>query len=193
MGLEKFLATSEGDRVENPRHLRRAEAELKRTQRRVSKLRAGGSRRRKMVQTLARRHRRVRRARRDFHFKAALRLVRQYDTIAVEDLNVRGLARGMLAKSVADAGWSQFIGILCAKAEEAARTVTLVNPNGTSQVCSGCRCKPSERKTLSVRTHRCTECGLEIDRDVNAAINILHLAATEQRGRADPSASGMRQ
>jgi putative transposase len=189
LGLEKFLTTSDGDLVPNPRPLRRAEVELKRCQRRVSKRRRGGHRRRKLVQTLARKHRRVERTRRDFHFKTALDLVRHNDLIAVEDLNVRGLARGMLAKSVADAGWSQFIGILCAKAEEAARTVVSVNPSGTSQVCSGCGCDPKERKTLSARIHRCPECGLVTDRDINAARNVLHLAVSEKGGRADPSAS----
>lgn len=190
LGVEKFLATSDGEFVENPHHLRRAEAELKRTQRRASKRRRGGKRRRKMVQVLARRYRRVERARCDHHFKTALRLVRQYDTIAVEDLNVRGLARGILANSVHDAGWSQFIGILRGKAESAARVVKSVNPSGTSQVCSGCGCMPRDKKSLSVRTHRCSECNLLLDRDTNAARNILHLAVSEKRGRAGPSASG---
>lgn len=191
MGLEKFLATSEGEFVENPRHLQHASHALKRVQRRVSKRRKGGSRRRKMVRTLARRHRAVERARRDHHFKTALRLVRRYDTIAVEDLNVRGLARGMLARSVHDAGWSQFIDILCDKAESAGRTVVKVNPSGTSQICSGCGYRPERRKTLSERTHRCERCALVLDRDVNAAINILHLAASERRGDGQrPSASG---
>ena len=190
VGLEKFLATSDGEVVENPRHLRRAESELKRCQRKVSKRKEGGSRRRKLVHTLARKYRRVQNARRDFHFKTALQLVRKYDLIAVEDLNVCGLARGMLAKSVYDAGWSQFVSILCAKAAEAGRTVVRVDPSGTSQVCSGCGCVPEERKTLSARTHRCGACGLEIDRDVNAAINILHTAVSEKRGRAGPSGSG---
>lgn len=190
VGLEKFLATSDGDFVENPRHLRRAEAALKRTQRRVSKRKRGSNRRRKMACTLARRHRKVQRARRDFHFKTARKLVQQYDFIAVEDLNVRGLSRGILAKSVHDAGWSQFIDILRFKAEEAGRQVVAVNPSGTSQVCSGCGCEPSERKTLAVRTHRCSECGLVLDRDTNAARNILHLAASAKRAGAPPSGSG---
>lgn len=190
VGLEKFLATSDGTFIENPRYLRRAEAELKRTQRRVSKRQRGGARRRKMVQVLARRHRRVERARRDHHFKVALKLVRQYDLIAVEDLNVRGLARGMLAKSVHDAGWGQFVEILRGKAESAGRVVKAVNPSGTSQVCSGCGCAPAEKKSLSVRTHQCPECGLMLDRDVNAARNVLHLAASETRAGAPPSASG---
>jgi putative transposase len=184
VGLTQFLSTSDGEFVANPRHLRMAETELKRTQRRVSKRKRGSVRRQKMVRTLARKHRRVERARRDFHFKIALGLVRKYDLIAVEDLNVRGLSRGMLAKPVNDAGWSQFAEILRFKAESAGRVVIAVNPNGTSQVCSGCGCVPLERKTLAVRTHRCSECGLVLDRDTNAARNILHLA------RAEPSASG---
>lgn len=189
VGLEKFLSTSEGEFVENPRHLRRAAAALKRTQRRVSKRKRGGSNRRKMVQVLARRHRKVERARRDFHFKTALKLVERYDVIAVEDLNVRGLARGMLATSVNDAAWGRFFEILCFKAESAGRTFVAVNPSGTSQVCSGCGCEPRERKTLSVRVHRCAECGLVLDRDTNAARNVLHLA--QQRGLGqEPSASG---
>jgi putative transposase len=189
VGLEKFLSTSDGAFVENPRHLRSAEAALKRTQRSVSKRKRNGANRRKMVRILARKHRGVERARRDFHLKTALDLVRKYDTIAIEDLNVRGLSRGMLAKSVNDAGWGQFFGILCFKAESAGRTVIAVNPSGTSQICSGCGCEPRERKTLSVRVHRCAECGLSLDRDVNAARNILHLA-TNQTARAEPSASG---
>jgi len=190
VGLENFLTTSDGEVVENPRHLRRAEAALQRCQRKVSRRQRGGARRRTLVQTLARKHRRVPNARRDFHFKTALALVRKYDRIAAEALNVRGLARGLLAKSIADAGWSQFTAILCGKAEEAARTVIAVNPRGTSQVCSGCGHEPRERKTLAVRIHQCPECGLVLDRDVNAARNILHLAATKHKAGAPPSASG---
>src|SRR5690606_9685543 len=186
---EKFLATSDGEFVENPRHLRRVEAALKRAQRRVSKRKRGSKRRQKMVRILARRHRKVQRARRDFHFKTARKLVQQYDLIAVEDLNVRRLSRGRLAKSVHDAGFSQFIAILTFKAAEAGKRVVAVDPSGTSQVCSGCGCEPREKKSLSVRTHRCSECGLVLDRDHNAARNILHLALSEKVG-APPSGSG---
>lgn len=204
VGLSKFLATSDGAFVENPRHMRRAEALLKRAHRRVSKRKKGGSRRRKMVRVLARKHRTVERARRDFHMKTALSLVRQYDLIAVEDLAVRRLAEGMLAKSVHDAAWSQFFAILSFKAVEAGKRVVAVNPSGTSQSCSGCGGVPEERKTLRVRVHRCAACGLVLDRDVNAARNIaqrarniLYLAQQEQqkpqmahtRARAEPSAS----
>lgn len=181
VGLASFLTTSEGESVANPRHLREAERELRIAQRRVSRRKRGGSRRRKAARVLAKKHRAVRRARRDFHFKTALDLVRRYDVIAVEDLNVSGLARSRLAKSVSDAGWGQFIEILRTKAEEAARTVVAVDPRGTSQVCSGCGSQPDERKTLRVRTYEC-DCGLTLDRDHNAALNIL--------ARAEPSGSG---
>lgn len=179
LGLKSFLATSDGDLVPNPRHLREAEAELRRAQRRVSRRKRGSSRRRKAVKILARKHRKVADARRDFHFKAARRLVERYDLIAVEDLNVRALARSKLAKSVSDAGWGQFLHALATKAEEAARDLVVVDCRGTSQECSGCGTVVP--KGLSVRTHSC-DCGLTLDRDVNAARNIL--------ARAGPSASG---
>lgn len=189
VGLASFLTTSNGELVGNPRHFRTAQAKLARAGRRVSKRRKGSNRRRKAVRVLARHYRTVQRQRRDFHFKTARSLVQKYDHIAIEDLNVRGLSRGMLAKSVNDAGWSQFIEALRVKAEEAGRVITAVNPSGTSQVCSGCGCEPRVRKTLSVRVHHCPECGLTIDRDWNAAINILHLA---EKVRAEPSASEQR-
>jgi putative transposase len=180
VGLASFLTTSDGDHVENPRHLRVAEAELKRAQRKVSKKKRGGSNRRRAVTVLARRHRKVRRARRDFHFKTALALVRAHDLIAAEDLSVSGLARTRMAKSVHDAGWDQFLAILAAKAEEAGREFVSVDPRGTSQVCSDCGAEPETHKRLWHRVHECG-CGLTLDRDVNAARNIL--------ARAGPVAS----
>jgi putative transposase len=178
VGLAQFATLSDGTAIANPRHLRVAEVMLKRTQRRANKRKRGSVRRRNMDRVLARKHRKVERTRRDFHFKTALRLVRNYDLIAVEDLNVHGLCQMRLAKSVHDAGWSQFIAILNAKAESAGRIVVAVNPRGTSQVCSGCGCQ-GELKTLAIRTHECAECGLVLDRDHNAALNILHLARAE--------------
>jgi putative transposase len=181
LGLSSFLATSDGELVDNPRHLRVAERDLKRAQRRVSRRKRGGKRRRKAVTVLARKHRRVANARRDFHFKTALNLVRRYDTIAVEDLNIRGLHRTRMAKSVSDAGWGQFLHALATKAESAGREVVVVDCRGTSQECSGCGV--TVPKSLSVRVHHCA-CGLTLDRDVNAARNI--------QARAGPSGSGRR-
>jgi len=119
--------------------------------------------------------------RRDHQFKLAHRPVREFDVICLEDLNVKGLADSTLAKDVRDAAWAQFTRILTDKAEEAGRQVVLVNPRNTSQRCSGCGALPAERKPLSVRKHVCGECGLRLDRDVNAARNILRLGESEQR------------
>ncbi len=186
LGLASFLATSDGDTVENPRFAQHAAARLACANRRMRKAKLGGARFRARVRTLARVHRYVRSARRDFHFKTARDLVRRYDFLAVEALNFRGLSRGMLRKSVYDAGWCQFLEILRGKAESAGRVVVAVNPGGTSQMCSGCGYAPAKRKTLKVRVHQCEECGLRLDRDVNAARNILALA---KRGGERPAAS----
>lgn len=181
LGLATFAATSDGELIENPRHLRGAESDVARANRRVARRKRGGTRRRKAATVLARKHRRVASARRDFHFKAAVSLVRSYDRIAVEDLNVRALSRSRFAKSVNDAGWGQFLHALATKAESAGREMIVVDCRGTSQECSGCGAVVP--KGLSVRTHVCA-CGLTLDRDVNAARNIL--------ARAGPSGSGRR-
>jgi putative transposase len=169
--LKVFLVTAEGDIVENPHHYRKAERELKKAQRRVSRRKKGSKRRRNAVALLARKHQKVQRQRRDFHHKTALLLVQHYDTIYLEDLKVANLVRNRhLAKSISDAGWTQFRTILEGKAACAGRRVVAVPPAYTSQDCSGC----GERveKSLSVRTHVCACCGLILDRDENAARNI---------------------
>lgn len=180
VGITTFAALSDGsDPIENPRPLQRAQRKLGRAQRRVAKKRKGSKRHRKAVRVLARQHATVRNTRTDFHHKTARDLVRRYDQITVEDLNVKGLARGMLARHVHDAGWAQFTTILAAKAEEAGREVVRVNPAGTSQQCSACGA--TTHKDLSVRVHRCA-CGYVADRDVNAARNIHRLGQSRRRG-----------
>lgn len=181
VGLASFLTTNDGQHIANPRHLAIREAAMKRAQRIISKRIKGGVNRRKAVRLLAKRHRTVERARRDFHFKTARALVARYDLIAVEDLNVAGLARGRLAKGIHDAGWDGFLHALSVKAEEAGRILVKVDPRGTSQCCSGCGAEV--RKALSVRVHDCPHCGLVLDRDENAARNIL------QKARAAPTGS----
>lgn len=186
VGLATFAATSDGEMIANPRPLETARLRVERAQRRVSRRAKGSRRRRKARVLLAKAHAYVRDARRDFHHKTARSLVERHDRIVVEDLNVKGLARGMLAKSVHDAGWGQFLTILATKAEDAGREVVRVNPSGTSQQCSACGATVA--KSLAVRVHRCP-CGYTDDRDVNAARNILRLgqslrgvAPTEHRG-----------
>jgi putative transposase len=172
VGLKVFLITSEGDAVENPRHHRKAEKQLKKAQRRVSRRKKGSKRRRKAVKLLAKQHQNVQRQRRDFHHKTANTLLRQYDTIYLEDVRVANMVRNHhLAKSISDAGWVAFRAILEGKAAYAGRQVVAVPPAYTSQDCSGCGVRVP--KSVSVRTHVCTSCGLVLDRDENAARNIL--------------------
>jgi len=182
VGIENFATLSTGEVVENPKHLRTAERELKTAQRKVSRrTNKRSNRRRKAVKLLAKKHQKVQRQRADFHHKTALNIVRKFDTIAVEDLNVAGMVKNHhLAKSISDAGWSQFTSILTSKAANAGREVIKVNPSYTSQDCS--QCGHRVRKTLAMREHRCINCGFVAHRDHNAAINI------QQRGAR---ASGM--
>jgi len=171
VGLKVFLITAAGETVENPRHYRKAEKQIAKANKRVSRRQQGSKRRGKAAQCLGRAHQKVKRQRADFHHKTALHLLKTYDTIYLEDVRVANMVRNHhLAKSISDAGWAQFRAILEAKAACAGRRVVAVPPAYTSQDCSGC----GERvpKSLSVRTHVCTSCGLVLDRDENAARNI---------------------
>ena len=176
VGLEVVLITANGEAVANPRHYRRGEKKLAKANKRVSRREKGSKRRGKAVTQLGKAHQRVKRQRvkrqrADFPHQTALHLLRQYDTISLEDLRVANLVRNRsLAKSISDAGWAQFRSILEAKAACAGRRVIAVPPASTSQECSGCGARIP--KSLSVRTHVCTSCGLVLDRDENAARNI---------------------
>lgn len=174
LGISTFAALSTGETIEGPRAFRNAQAQLRRAQRRLSRRRRGSNRRAKARAEVVRHHEHIREIRRDHRHKLARSLVERFDLIAVENLNVAGLAKGWLAKDVHDQGWGEFVSCLVGKAEEAGREVVLVDPRYTSQACSGCgQIAP---KLLSERTHRC-RCGLELDRDVNAARNVLALGA----------------
>ncbi|HEV8191434.1 MAG TPA: transposase [Ktedonobacterales bacterium] len=149
----------------------------------------GSNRRRKAVKLLAKIHQKVRRQRQDFHHKTALSLVRQYDTIYYEGLQTANMLRNHhLAKSIQDAGWSQFLCILSFKAAYAGRTVVAVPPAFTTQRCSGCRRVVS--KGLSVRWQRCPygDCGISLHRDENAAWNILALGKKQSGAGRAPQA-----
>lgn len=190
LGLEKFLTLSDGSMVPNPSFFRRSAETLKRRQQELAtkpkqKPTKNRSRARLLV---AKACEKVRNQRQDFHFKLANYLVRTYDRLVVEDLSVANMSRSArgtpespgshvaqkagLNKSILDASWASFLEILSFKAENAGVRVTKVNPAHTSQVCS--RCGTVVRKGLQERIHSCT-CGLEIDRDWNAALNILRL------------------
>jgi putative transposase len=170
VGITTFAALSDGPPVDNPRPYEVAQRSLATAQRRVSRRKRGSKRRRKAVVLLAKQSARVQRVRLDFHHKTAHAIVQRFDSISVEDLNVKGLARMRLAKQVHDAGWAQFTTILASKAESAGREFYRVDPRGTSQECSGCHARVP--KGLHVRVHACPRCGLVLDRDVNAALNV---------------------
>jgi putative transposase len=172
VGLTAFATLADGTAVENPRYYKRAQARLRLAGRRVARRKRGGKNRRKAVLLLQKAHARVKNQRTDFHHKVARRLVNTYGVIAVEDLNIKGLASGMLAKSVNDAGWSAFISKLTYKAAEAGRKLVYVDPRGTSQRCP---CGVAVPKTLSQRWHRCSACGLSAARDHVSAQLILGL------------------
>jgi putative transposase len=170
VGLIDFIVTSDDERIAAPKFLRKAERKLKSAQRRVSRRKKGSNRRKKAIKNLGIQHKKVSDTRKDFHFKTANNLLKKYDVVAVEKLNIKGLAKTRLAKSINDAGWGQFISILTVKAENAGLTVIAVNPNGTSQECSSCGHKV--KKPLSQRMHNCPVCHTSLCRDLNAAINI---------------------
>ncbi|MET0466889.1 MAG: transposase [Chitinophagaceae bacterium] len=171
VGIENFATLSTGEAIANPQYLRQAERELKTAQRRVSRRKRGSNRRRKAVQLLAKKYLKVTRQRQDFFHKLSLRLVREYDSVAFEDLNIAGLLKNHhLAKSISDAAWGTFISIHEGKAESAGRRVVRVPAAFTSQDCSSCGQRV--RKSLTVREHRCIACGLVLHRDHNAALNI---------------------
>ncbi|MEI2581314.1 RNA-guided endonuclease InsQ/TnpB family protein [Scytonema sp. PRP1] len=174
LGLKEFLTTSTGDVVAIPQHYRKAQKRLRVTQKRVSRRKKGSKRRAKAIHQLAKQHKKVADKRKDFHFKTAGQLLAKHDVIAHEDLNIKGLARTRLAKSMTDAGWGQFLQILSVKAANAGLLTIAVNPNGTSQDCSSCGVKVP--KKLHVRWHDCPNCGCSLDRDHNAAINIAKRA-----------------
>ncbi|MFK7696978.1 RNA-guided endonuclease InsQ/TnpB family protein [Paenibacillus sp. HJGM_3] len=172
LGVRQLAATSDGQVFEAPKHLRNSEAELKRQQKKVSRKQRGSTRRRKAVMVLARQHERVANQRKDYAHKISRKLVNNYDLIAFEDLNVQKMTRNHhLAKSIADAGWSGLVQFVTYKAESAGRQVVRVDPRHTSQNCSSCN--KIVKKTLAERVHHCPHCGTTLDRDVNAAINIL--------------------
>jgi putative transposase len=192
LGVTHFAALSDGTFIESPRLLRKAQTALQHRQRHLSRCKRGSHRREKARKAVAKAYRKVRSQRRDFHHKAAKKLVEQQQVIVFEDLQLANLvrrakpkkdeatgeylpngaaAKSGLSKSILDNGLGQFVQIVSHKAAWAGRAVYKVNPSKTSQICSQCGGK-GPKKDLSDRTHICVFCGVVLDRDTNAAINI---------------------
>ena len=201
LGLLHFATLSDGSTIENPRYYRKAEKKLERLQQAVSRKKRGSLRRRKAVKQVAKAYRKVRNQRQDFLHKESRKLVNAYGTIVFEELQPANMskrpkpkqdetgkylpngaaAKSGLNKSIVDASWGMFQQFCTYKAASAGREVLFVNPKYTSQACSGCG--QVRKKELSERWHSC-DCGTELDRDHNAALNILALGRRVQVAQA---------
>ena len=173
MGINYILATSDGGFVENPRLMREAQRKLRVAQRALSRKKRGGHNRRKAVYNVARLHEKVANQRLDFWHKETRKIIERHNVVCIEALPLAFMTRGTLAKSAHDAGLGMFKQLLSSKAEEAGSKIVAVNPKNTSQACSGCGVLV--KKGRGVRVHHCSDCGLVLDRDTNAAKNILTL------------------
>jgi putative transposase len=179
VGLASFATLSNGEKIENPRFFRTDEKALAKAQRKLLKAEKGTPKRKKARKIVAHIYERIATRRLNFAHQTSRKLVDRFGTIVFEDLNVKNMQKNHhLAKSIADVAWTMFISITESKAEEAGSRVVLVNPRNTSQQCS--RCGMIAAKTLSDRVHSCPHCGLVMDRDQNAAINIMRLGLQSQ-------------
>lgn len=177
VGLESFLTISDGTKVGNPRFFKKSQDILAKRQQNLSRKVKGSTRRDKAKFLVAKTHENISNQRRDFHFKLANQLLKYYGTICIEDMPSWKSTRN-LNRAMRDAAWFGFFDILCFKAEETGRTIIKVPAKNTSQICS--QCGEIVPKNLSVRIHSCPHCGLVLDRDINAALNILRLGQSLQ-------------
>ena len=199
LGILHFATLSTGETIENPRYLRRSQKRLEKLQQHLARKKKGSHRRAKASKALAKLHRKIKHQRKDFLHKASRKLVNSYGTLVFEDLKIAQItkrpkpkrdgttgkylpsgasAKAGLNTSILDAGWYQFQQYCTYKAEEAGRSALFVSPYATSQVCSGCG--QVRKKEPSDRWHSC-DCGAELDRGHNAAINIQRLGSSQRK------------
>jgi len=172
-GISSFLTLSDGTQIDNFKYFEQSQKKLRVAQRSVARKKKGSHRRRKAVLQLKKIHQKITNQRNDFGHKVSTHLVKTYDLIAIEKLSVLGLSRGILSKQMNDIAIGNFFQKLKYKAESADKKLIEVRPHFTSQDCSSCGNRV--KKDLSVRIHHCLQCGLTLDRDHNAAKNILAL------------------
>jgi putative transposase len=177
IGLDQFLATSDGQLVARPKFLKSLQCKLKLLQRRLKYKKLGSNNRRQLSQKIARLHQKISNTRKDFHFKVAHRLCSTAGAIFVEDIDFRSWAKGRLGKHTLDAGFGQFFDILNYVASKSDTYFAKVDKNYTSQICPNCGVHTG-KKTLDVRVHNCPECGYTTHRDVAAAQVIRNRGVT---------------
>ncbi len=183
VGLESYAVLSDGTRIENPKYYRKEEKRLARLQRRVSRKNRGSHNQVKAEAKVARLHEKIHDRRMDFLHKASRWIADGFQTVYVEDLRISNMIKNRhLAKAISDASWERFVGMLVYKEEESGGRVVFVSPWGTTQDCS--QCGEKVEKSLSDRVHACPHCGLLVERDLNAALNIL--ARGREIGREPP-------
>ncbi|PNE42027.1 MULTISPECIES: RNA-guided endonuclease TnpB family protein [Streptomyces] len=186
LGLTHFAILDDGTKIDSPRFLRRAEKKLKKAQRELSRKQKGSKNREKARLKVARAHAQVADARREFHHQLSTKLIRENQAIGVEDLAVNALARTPLAKSVHDAGWSQFVAMLVYKADRYGRTLIKIGRFvPTSQTCSHCD-HVEGPKPLHIREWTCPACGALLDRDINSARNVKKAAGLAESACGAP-------
>lgn len=173
VGIEFFATLSNGEQIENFKYFEASQKKLRVAQRSVSRKKKGSNSRRKAVLKLKKIHQKIKNQRNDFAHKLSTRLVKEYDVIAIEDLNIKGMSRGILSKQIHDVSWGNFYQKLEYKAENAGRKLIKVNPNGTSQTCI---CGARVEKSLAQRQHICLSCGYSNHRDIMSAKVILSRA-----------------
>lgn len=178
VGISAFATLSDGTQIGNFEYYEQSQKQLRRAQRKVSRRKKGSNRRRKAVMQLRKIHQKIKNQRNDFQHKISSYLVKTYDLIAIEKLNILGMSRGILSKQIHDASWSSFFQKLEYKAECAGKKLVKVNPNGTSQTCI---CGESVKKTLAVRQHHCLKCGYKNHRDIVSAKVILSRAGLTRK------------
>ncbi len=174
VGLNSYAVLSDGTQIANPRFYRKSEKRLAHLQRGLSRKQKGSNNRDKARLKVARLHEHIQNQRTDFLHKSSRKIADSYDTVYVEDLKIRNMVKNhCLAKSISDAGWGRFIGMIAYKAERAGGRLIPVTPRNTTQNCS--KCGEYVKKNLSDRIHKCPYCGLVMDRDLNASKNILKI------------------
>jgi len=174
LGLKTFATLSNGESIPRQRWMKRDEKDIARLQRKKEKLPKGSAERRKVIRALCHAYRRANNRRNDFAHQESRKLINRFGLIVFENLDIQEmLSNGnrVVNRNIADVAWGRFVQFSAYKAESAGRAVVLVNPRGTTQQCSGCG--EIVPKDLSVRVHDCPHCGLKLDRDLNAALNIL--------------------